>query len=144
MKFSLQHPYPGVGREGAHSYGGNQRWLRDKAMQHCGCGVVAALDLVRYLHLYRDGFSTDFFVGVDDVSAVSRPLYDLCTQRMEAHCQLSANTTCAQYQDRLTHQGVRNFLYNESQRTFGGQCRIFQSQCFNGEEINQAEAMPGA
>ena len=82
MKFSLQHPYPGVGREGAHSYGGNQRWLRDKAMQHCGCGVVAALDLVRYLHLYRDGFATDFFVGVEDRSAVSRPLYDLCAQRM--------------------------------------------------------------
>ena len=84
MRVSLQHTYPGIGREGAHSYGGNQRWLRDKIMQHCGCGVVAALDLVRYLHLYRDGFSADFFTGVDDSPAVSRSLYDLCAQRMRS------------------------------------------------------------
>ena len=85
MRVSLQHTYPGIGREGAHSYGGNQRWLRDKTMQHCGCGVVAALDLVRYLHLYRDGFSADFFTGVDDSPAVSRSLYDLCAQRMRSY-----------------------------------------------------------
>lgn len=85
MTVSLQHTYPGIGREGAHSYGGNQRWLRDKTMQHCGCGVVAALDLVRYLHLYRDGFSADFFTGVDDSPAVSRSLYDLCAQRMRSY-----------------------------------------------------------
>lgn len=50
----LKHPYPGVIRaDGSRSYGGSQMTLSDKVMQRCGCGIVAAADLLRYLHCYH-------------------------------------------------------------------------------------------
>lgn len=82
MRHSLTHDYPGVGSGRNPGYGGNQRWLRDENMQHCGCGVIAALDLVRYLHLYRPGFRSPFFTGTEDDAVLPRPVYDLCAQRM--------------------------------------------------------------
>lgn len=82
METRLLHPYPGVSRAGTVSLGGSQRWLASAAMRRCGCGVVAALDLVRYLHLYRPGFRSSFFTGVEDTRALPLPVYDLCAQRM--------------------------------------------------------------
>ncbi len=45
----LKKPYPSVQNDHSESYGGNQM-LSDKAMiRRCGCGAVAALDLLHYL-----------------------------------------------------------------------------------------------
>lgn len=82
MNYSLQHPYPGIRQPSGVTLGGSQRLLKSAALQRCGCGVVAALDLVRYLHLYRTGFSTDFFSGVEENASLPLPVYDLCIQRM--------------------------------------------------------------
>lgn len=50
----LKHEYPGVILEGgARSYGGNQMLSPDKVMRRCGCGIVAAADLLLYLHRYH-------------------------------------------------------------------------------------------
>lgn len=82
MKIHLSHSYPGINRAGAVSLGGNQQWLQSTVLQRCGCGVIATLDLVRYLHLWREGCRTNFFAGVDDATALPLPVYDLCVQRM--------------------------------------------------------------
>ena len=82
METALSNRYPGIRCPGGSSLGGNQRRLKSPVLQRCGCGVVAALDLVRYLHLWREGFRTDFFVGVENTSALPLPVYDLCIQRM--------------------------------------------------------------
>lgn len=47
---SLQHPYPSVAKENQLSYGGCQSWLADPVAQKSGCGLVAAADLLIYLH----------------------------------------------------------------------------------------------
>ena len=45
----LKHAYPIIQNQAQCSYGGNQRWLRRRDLQQCGCGVVAMADLALYL-----------------------------------------------------------------------------------------------
>ncbi len=45
----LKKPYIGVQYEDMLSYGGNQRMADNKILKNCGCGVVAALDLLLYI-----------------------------------------------------------------------------------------------
>ncbi len=49
MQYQLKRPYPAVRTPTGLSYGGNQGWSADRSMKRCGCGVVAALDLLLYL-----------------------------------------------------------------------------------------------
>lgn len=79
---TLQHRYPGIHQQSGSTLGGSQRLLKSATLQRCGCGVVATLDLVRYLHLYRPGFSTDFFSDANEQVLLPLPLYDLYAQRM--------------------------------------------------------------
>lgn len=46
----LKNTYPSVLGDTAASYGGNQSWAESKSIQRCGCGLVAAADLLLYLH----------------------------------------------------------------------------------------------
>lgn len=50
----LMHSYPAVAGTGGGSFGGNQRASSDPVMQRCGCGVVAAADLLLYLHFWHE------------------------------------------------------------------------------------------
>ena len=50
----LMHSYPAVEAAGGTSFGGDQRASSDPAMRRCGCGVVAAADLLLYLHRWHD------------------------------------------------------------------------------------------
>lgn len=82
MEYALQHTYPGIVKDGRVSFGGSQRWLAGTTLQHCGCGLVAALDLVRYLHLYAGADCSGIFAGIDETPSLPLPLYNLCAQRM--------------------------------------------------------------
>lgn len=82
MEYALQHAYPGIVKNGRTSFGGSQRWLDSAALQHCGCGLVAVLDLVRYLHLYAGATCSGIFTGIDETPGLPQPLYNLCAQRM--------------------------------------------------------------
>ena len=46
---TLNHSYPEIRKGVSSSYGGNQMLAKGSTMKECGCGVVAALDLVLYL-----------------------------------------------------------------------------------------------
>lgn len=81
MKYALRNRFPGTEEKGGCSCGGNQMLLDNCTLRQFGCGAVAALDLVRYLHLYHDGCQTDLFIGIPDKHALSRTLYSLCVQR---------------------------------------------------------------
>ena len=78
---TLQNPYPGIQEKGKCTYGGNQMLLGNETLRQFGCGAVAALDLVRYLHLYHAGCKTDLFTGIPDNHAVTSALYGLGVQR---------------------------------------------------------------
>ena len=83
MDIHLKHPLPPVGwPEAVPSVGGNQRNLTSRGLQKCGCGVVAALDLARYLHLYHPGCESDFFRGAYTQARMSPLFYDSCARRM--------------------------------------------------------------
>ena len=43
---SLQHPYISIALPHGKSYGGGQQLSRDAMLRRCGCGVVAAADLL--------------------------------------------------------------------------------------------------
>lgn len=49
----LQHPYVGVMTAHGLTFGGDQRQSRDAVLRRCGCGVVAAADLLRYLDRFH-------------------------------------------------------------------------------------------
>ena len=83
MLICIKDPYPGIKLSSGSTLGGNQRVLKSKTLQHCGCGVIAALDLVRYLHLYHFSCKTSFFTGVADVAHLPLAVYDLCAMRMQ-------------------------------------------------------------
>lgn len=51
----LRNPYPCVSMPSGISFGGSQKWSSDTAMRRCGCGVIAAADLLLYLHRWHDG-----------------------------------------------------------------------------------------
>ncbi len=50
---ALNGEYISVLRNGVLSYGGSQRWLDSGALRQCGCGVIAAPDLLLYLRQQR-------------------------------------------------------------------------------------------
>lgn len=50
----LRHDYPAVAGAHGSSFGGDQRASGDRVMQRCGCGVVAAADLLLYLHFWHE------------------------------------------------------------------------------------------
>ena len=79
----IKAPYPGIKLSSNSTLGGNQRVLKSQTLQRCGCGVVAALDLVRYLHLYHCSCKTSFFIGVEDAEHLPLAIYDLCAMRMQ-------------------------------------------------------------
>ena len=49
----LRHPYISVARNALCSYGGSQMWSANENMRQCGCGVVAACDLLHYLRRFH-------------------------------------------------------------------------------------------
>ena len=46
---TLRRPYPQVQAGARIGYGGNQMWAENENIRQCGCGPVAALDLLHYL-----------------------------------------------------------------------------------------------
>ena len=80
---SLKDTYPGLVSASGTTFGGSQTVLKSPTIQRCGCGVVAALDLIRYLHLYHGLCQTSFFTGVEEVVHLPLAVYDLCTMRMQ-------------------------------------------------------------
>ncbi len=49
----LLHEFPAVQHAGKRLYGGDQSFSQDKTVRSCGCGVIAALDLLIYLCRYH-------------------------------------------------------------------------------------------
>lgn len=78
--------YISVLRNGVLSYGGSQRWLDSGALRQCGCGVIAALDLLLYLRQPRTdcrcppGGAHTALVGRNSTAAGGRPAPPCCAR----------------------------------------------------------------
>ncbi len=79
---SLQHPYISVSMPGGTSYGGGQQFS-DKAMiRRCGCGIVAATDLLLYLSRWHMTERVPFFDELLPDVPVPFPTYTVLLSRM--------------------------------------------------------------
>jgi len=71
----LKHPYPSIYDSEIESYGGSQLWSDVSAIRKCGCGVVAALDVLFYLCRYHRSSPLPYFLeGIDERSIYIKTL----------------------------------------------------------------------
>ncbi len=77
----LRHPYPTVEKGGDLAWGGNQGWLKAPLAQKYGCGVVAATDLLLYLHRYGEGWGSGYFRDLPE-GAIPWEIYDFYADRL--------------------------------------------------------------
>ena len=73
---SLQHPYTSIALPHGKSYGGGQQHSRDAMLRRCGCGVVAAADLLLYLTRWHSHGAVDYFAGLLTDEPVPLSVYD--------------------------------------------------------------------
>ena len=72
----LQNPYISVEYSGQPSFGGDQRRCGGKVLQRCGCGVVAALDALLYLHRWHRDVDIPEFAELAGASPLPQPAYE--------------------------------------------------------------------
>ena len=78
----LQHPYISVDLHGKPSYGGGQQFSSDPMIRRCGCGIIAATDLLLYLSAWHPQGAADYFDGLLDSWPIPFPAYTTCISRM--------------------------------------------------------------
>lgn len=78
----LQNPYISVDYAGRPSFGGDQRCCRGKVFQRCGCGVVAALDLLLYLDRWHSDVHIPEFANLCSSSPLPQPAYEQALDRL--------------------------------------------------------------
>lgn len=72
----LQNPYVSVEYSGRPSFGGDQRCCGGKVLQSCGCGVVAALDMLLYLNRWHSDVHISEFADLCAASPLPQPAYE--------------------------------------------------------------------
>ena len=80
---ALQHPYISVALSGrAISYGGGQQFSDNHMVTRCGCGIIAAADLLLYLTRWHPHGAVDYFAGLLGDMPIPLPVYDRCIQNL--------------------------------------------------------------
>lgn len=79
---ALQHPYIGVALPHGVSYGGGQQHSQSAMIRRCGCGVIAAADLLLYLSRWHPNGAVDYFAGLLQDRPIPLPVYDRCIREL--------------------------------------------------------------
>lgn len=79
---TLQHPYTPVEKNGVIYYGGSQTFSESKNVRKCACGPVAALNLLIYLHRYREPIKYGGFESLPADGAVPVEQYNALLDRL--------------------------------------------------------------
>ncbi len=79
---SIRHPYIAVRMPAGVSYGGGQQFSSDAMVRRCGCGVIAATDLLLYVSRWHTPFMPDCFSELSAEEALPFSAYNICTLRM--------------------------------------------------------------
>lgn len=79
---SLRHPYISVSLNGRVSYGGSQMLATNDMVKRCGCGIVAALDLLLYLERWHGGGYVPMFASLPADGPIPFPAYNSCVDRL--------------------------------------------------------------
>ena len=78
----LQHPYISAALSGGTSYGGGQQHSPNAMLRRCGCGVVAAADLLLYLTRWHPFGAVDYFAAMLQDSPIPMSVYNSCIQNL--------------------------------------------------------------
>ena len=78
----LQNPYISVEYAGRLSFGGDQMRCGDKVLRSCGCGVVAALDMLLYLNRWHSDVHIPEFANLCASSPLPQPAYEQVLERL--------------------------------------------------------------
>ena len=78
----LQNPFISVDYYGRPSFGGDQRCCSGKVLQRCGCGVVAALDMLLYLNRWHSDVHIPEFANFCAASPLPQPAYEQALDRL--------------------------------------------------------------
>jgi len=78
----LRHPYIAVDVRGHASYGGGQQFSENAMVQRCGCGIIAATDLLLYLSRWHPYGAADYFAGMLYDPLIPFPAYSSCILRI--------------------------------------------------------------
>ena len=71
----LQKPYVNVQRGPERSYGGSQMWSERETIRRCGCGPVAAMDLLLYLENHTSPIASADYVR--ELQAITKKYFFL-------------------------------------------------------------------
>ena len=75
LMLSIQHPYLSVAVHGGASYGGGQQFSENAMIRRCGCGIVAATDLLLYLSRWHMTERVSLFDSLLTDAPVPFPAY---------------------------------------------------------------------
>lgn len=75
----LLHDYVSVNKDSILSYGGNQLWSDDEVIRQCGCGVIAAADLLLYLSSNDRRYSRGPVAEFNNCEAIPHSRYEKFT-----------------------------------------------------------------
>ena len=78
----LKHPYISVALSSGESFGGGQQFSKDAMIRRCGCGIVAAADVLLYLSRWHAHGAVDFFAGLLENKPIPLSVYDNCIQSL--------------------------------------------------------------
>jgi hypothetical protein len=81
---TLRYPFHTVQKATELSLGGCQGWLKEPAAQKSGCGLVAATDLLLYLHRHPRGPFASPFGELPPEGPVPAAVYDYCASRLRS------------------------------------------------------------
>lgn len=79
---ALQHPYISLMLQNGTSYGGGQQFSKSAMIRRCGCGVIAAADLLLYLTRGHSNGAVDYFAGILEDKPIPLPVYDSLIQNL--------------------------------------------------------------
>ena len=83
MKYLL-HDYVAVNKNNISSYGGNQLWSENATLRQCGCGVIAAADLLLYLSANNIEYSKGPAKKLASTSPVPHCQYEQFTSMLKS------------------------------------------------------------
>ena len=107
----LQHPYISVDIHGKLSYGGGQQYSNDPMIRRCGCGIIAATDLLLYLSAWHPHGAIAYFDELLESRPISFPSYTRCISRI--HQRYFPMIPYAGINGLMLMAGVQRFLHEQ-------------------------------
>ena len=135
---SLQHPYISVEVHGRASFGGWQQYSPDPMVRRCGCGVIAAADLLLYLAL-RHGPGVSSFDGLPEDGPI--PLSDYNDLILRLHRRYFPVIPFAGINGPMLMAGVLRF-FHDHQMPFSARWCFSQQRLWERMESRLGQDIP--